>query len=90
METQEEVDLKLVDGMRLAALGAIDLQRARDHGLAGYNAMREAFGLEPAETFAEISSDSEIQASLESVYEDVDSVEAFVGALAEDHLPGAT
>lgn len=86
-ETQEQVDLHLVDGMRFAALGAIDLQRARDHGLAGYNAMREAFGLPRADTFAAISSDPVVQRQLEEVYEDVDLVEAFVGALAEDHIP---
>ena len=88
-ETQENVDLKLVDGMRFAALGAIDLQRARDHGLADYNTMRHWYGLDRAETFADISSDVEVQQQLALAYEDVDSVEAFSGALAEDHLPGA-
>lgn len=89
IETQETVDLKLVDGMRFALLGAIDLQRARDHGLADYNTMREAYGLPRATSFADITADPEIQAQLESVYGEVDSVEAFVGALAEDHDPGA-
>ena len=89
VETQETVDLHLVDPMRLAFLGAIDIQRARDHGLGSYNEMREAYGLEVAATFADITTDEAVQASLASVYDDVDSVEAFVGALAEDHLPGA-
>lgn len=89
VETQENVDLNMVDAMRFAFLGAIDLQRARDHGLAGYNEMREAYGLEAVTSFAEISSDVEVQAKLSSAYADVDSVEAFAGALAEDHLPDA-
>jgi len=39
-------------------LPALDLVRARDHGLPGYNALREAFGLEPAATFTEITGES--------------------------------
>ena len=90
VETQEETDLLLVDGMRFAALGAIDIQRGRDHGIPDYNTLRESYGLERVETFAEITSNTDIQAALESIYNDVDSIDAFVGALAEDHLAGAS
>lgn len=89
VETQETVDLNLVDAMRFAFLGAIDLQRSRDHGLVGYNEMREAYGLDVAGSFADISADPDVVEKLAAAYEDVDSVEAFVGALAEDHLPDA-
>jgi hypothetical protein len=89
LEVQEEVDLGLVDGMRFALLDAFDLSRARDHGLADYNTMREAFGLPRVTSFAEINSDETVQAKLEAVYGDVDSIEPFAGVLAEEHLPGA-
>lgn len=70
-------------------LAALNIQRGRDHGLPDYNSLRVAMGLAPVASFAEISSDPEIQQRLASVYADVDSVDAWVGGLAEDHLPGA-
>ncbi|MEX2318008.1 MAG: peroxidase family protein [Pirellulales bacterium] len=90
VETQEETDLGLVDGMRVALLDAIDIQRARDHGLPGYNAMRQAYGLPPVASVLQITSNPDIQSALASFYPDVNSIDPFVGALAEDHLPGAS
>ena len=90
VEIQEVVDLKLVDGMRVALLDAIDIQRARDHGLPDYNTLREAYGLPRVTSFAEITSDIDTQEAISAVYGDVNSIDPFVGALAEDHLPGAS
>ncbi len=39
----------------IADLGAIDLERARDHGMPTYNDLRRAYGLEPKETFTVIT-----------------------------------
>jgi hypothetical protein len=89
-EVQEETDLQLVDGMRLALLGAIDIQRARDHGIGDYNTLREAYGLSRVTSFAEITSNTNVQRALEAVYPDIDAIDPFVGAIAEDHLPGAS
>jgi hypothetical protein len=36
-------------------LGALDVQRGRDHGIAGYNDLRRAFGLAPVSTFAQLT-----------------------------------
>ena len=36
-------------------LGAIDVQRGRDHGMPSYNDLREAYGLAPKASFAEIT-----------------------------------
>src|SRR5262249_42556478 len=36
-------------------LAAIDLERARDHGIPSYNALRSAYGLPPQATFAAIT-----------------------------------
>ncbi|MEO0829890.1 MAG: peroxidase family protein, partial [Pseudomonadota bacterium] len=65
-------------------LAAINIQRGRDLGVASYNELREAFGLERAETFADITSDTSLAARLEAAYGDVDLVDAWVGGLAED------
>ncbi len=39
-------------------LGAIDLQRARDNGIPGYNQVREALGLAPQASFTEVTGES--------------------------------
>ena len=90
VEVQEETDLRMVDGMRIALLDAIDIQRARDHGIADYNSLRAAYGLSPVTTFEQITGDPELQAALQAVYGTVDDIDPFVGALAEDLLPGAS
>jgi hypothetical protein len=36
-------------------LGAIDIQRGRDHGIPSYNDVRVAYGLAPAQSFAEVT-----------------------------------
>ncbi len=71
-------------------LFAINLQRGRVNGLADYNTIREAFGLSRVRSFAEITSDPSKQEALETLYPSVNTIDAFVGLLAEDHLPGAS
>jgi peroxidase len=90
VEVQEEVDAGFVDAMRIVLLDAIDVQRARDHGLPDYNTLRAAYGLARVSSVAEITSDVQLQTALAEVYPDVDTIDPFVGALTEDHLPGAS
>jgi peroxidase len=122
-------------------LGAIDIQRARDHGMPSYNEMRRAYGLAPKTSFMAITGESSqsfprdplitgdpiddpnildftllrdadgkriapgtpealddavvgvrrttVAARLKAIYSDVDSVDAFVGMMAERHLRNA-
>ncbi|WP_158230985.1 peroxidase family protein [Rhodopirellula bahusiensis] len=72
-------------GMDLAAM---NIQRGRDMGLPSYNQARIDFGLAPAATFDEISSDSSIVSSLQNTYQSVDDVDVWVGGLSEDHVAG--
>jgi hypothetical protein len=95
----QEVDTMIVDDVRNFLFGppgaggfdlaSLNIQRGRDHGLPGYNALRVAYGLAPRASFAALSSDPAVQTRLSGVYTSVDDVDAWVGGLAEDHVPGA-
>ena len=114
-------------------LAAIDLERARDHGMPTYNALRRAYGLAPRQSFAEITGEepdaaaaaindptslafiglldrkggaiplgspaaqreavtgvrrTTLAARLQAVYGDVSKLDAFVGMVSENHIPG--
>ena len=70
-------------------LGSLNIQRGRDHGLPGYNDVRQRWGMPRATTFSDISRDDEISGRLASAYSSVDDVDVWVGGLAEDPAPGA-
>jgi hypothetical protein len=96
----EETDNQLVDSLRNFLFGppgqggldlaALNIQRGRDHGLVDYNTMRAAYGLPRVQSFAEITSDTEVQAALARLYGRVDNIDAWVGGLAEDHVRGSS
>ncbi|TWT32058.1 peroxidase family protein [Blastopirellula retiformator] len=96
----QEVDTQIVDSVRNFLFGppgsggldlaSLNIQRGRDHGIADYNSVREAYGLPRVTSFAEITSDPELQQSLEELYGTVDNIDLWVGALAEDHVPGGS
>lgn len=96
----QEIDTQLVDDVRNFLFGppgaggfdlaSLNIQRGRDHGLPDYNSVREQLGLERAETFADISSDPEVQEKLAAAYDSVDEIDVWIGALAEDRVPGAS
>ena len=70
-------------------LAALNVQRGRDHGLASYNALREAMGFERARDLGDVTRDPDMRARLEAAYGDVEKLELWVGGLAEDPAPGA-
>ncbi len=94
----QEVDNQIIEDVRSFLfgipgaggldLGSLNIQRARDHGIASYNDMREALGLERKASFDDISSDPQVNARLASVYVSVDDIDAWVGGLAEDPVGG--
>jgi hypothetical protein len=69
-------------------LASLNIQRGRDHGLPGYNDLRNALGLTRAMSFAVVSSDPVIQTRLAAVYDTPADIDPWVGGLAEDPLPG--
>lgn len=96
----QEVDTQVVDGLRNFLFGApgqggldlasMNIQRGRDHGLADYNTVREAYGLQRVTRFSQISSDRSIQRALKELYGSVDNIDLWVGALSEDHVRGTS
>ena len=103
-QAQQEIDTKITNDLRNLLFGpptagpflngtdlaSLNIQRGRDHGLGSYNDTRQAFGLAAASSFADITSDFEVQQALKSAYGDVGSIDLWVGLLAEDHMPGAS
>jgi hypothetical protein len=96
----EEIDTRVVDDVRNFLFGApgqggfdlaaLNIQRGRDHGLADYNTVRAAYGLPRVTSFAEITPDRGMQQSLQQAYGSVDTIDLWVGGLAERHLPGSS
>jgi hypothetical protein len=99
-KVSQEIDLLMVDAIRTVTFGppgaggtdlaAIDIQRGRDHGLPDYNELRGDYGLPTLTNFNQITTNSALWQRLSSGYRNLDNVDAFVGGLAEDHLPGSS
>lgn len=77
------------DSLRLD-LASLNIQRGRDHAIPDYNTLRRTYGLWPVRQFYEITSNPELAARLERLYKSVDQIDAWVGGLAEDHVPGSS
>jgi Animal haem peroxidase len=99
-DNAQEVDAKLVGGLRNFLFGppgsggfdlaCLNIQRGRDHGLSGYNATRQAYGLPRVTSFAQITADPGLQTRMASLYGSVDSIDLWIAGLCEDHLPGSS
>jgi hypothetical protein len=95
----QEIDNKIVDDVRNFLFGppgsggfdlaSLNIQRGREHGLPDYNSVRVAYGLSPVTSFAQISSNPDVQHALASAYGNVNDIDLWVGGLAEDHMPEA-
>jgi prostaglandin-endoperoxide synthase 2 len=73
----------------LLAAECQSLKMGRDFRLQGFNAYREAFGLERITSWAGLTRDAATRAALSALYKNVDQLELVVGLLAEDASEGA-
>ncbi|CAG8592167.1 29758_t:CDS:2, partial [Racocetra persica] len=98
LQRQEEVDIFFSDSTKKYIapdlvtydIAATDIFRSRDRGIPLYNVIRQYYGFPEAKSFADISTNPNIQANLAKIYPNgVDSVEAWVGVMSEDHLNGS-
>ncbi|KAK3098182.1 hypothetical protein FSP39_016935 [Pinctada imbricata] len=77
-------------------LAALNIQRAREHGVSDYNTVREAYKLPKLTDWNEINGDTDIQngaiANLKALYdnrnESIDDIDLFTGGLLETTLNG--
>lgn len=76
-------------GMDLVAL---NIQRARDHGIPGYNAWREFCGMPRITDFAQLAEimTPESARAFAQVYKHPDDIDLFPAGVNEQSLPGAT
>ena len=101
MATQMEqaFDCKMIDDLRNFLFGppgaggldlaAININRGRDRGLPDYNTVRTDIGLAPVESFTQLTKDPFLNQVIESVYNDVNDLDPWVGFLSEDHMPNS-
>lgn len=98
-QIQQHFDCKLIDDLRNflfmspeAGLGmdlaSININRAREMGVADYNTIRASLGLEPIDEFSDICQDNEFNQQLADLFGSVDNIDPWVGFLAEEHMPG--
>ena len=100
LDHAQRVDTLVVDPLRNFLFGApgqggfdlaaLNIQRGRDHGLGSYNDVRADFRLRRVTSFEQITRNADVAAALKWVYGDVNRIDAWVGILAEDHLPGSS
>lgn len=94
----QEIDHEVVDDIRdflfgppsqqsLLDLATLNIQRGRDHGIPGYNKVRQSYGLSKKNNWSSITSNTSLQQKLSSVYEHPDYIDPWIGMLCEDHLP---
>lgn len=99
-QVSQKVDAFFVDDIRNFLFGppgaggldlvALNIQRGRDHGLPSYNEVRRKLeGLEPKTDFLKVTNSLELQNKLADVYGNIDTMDVYIGGLAEDPVSGS-
>lgn len=72
----------------LLDLASLNIQRGRDHGIPDYNTLRQSYGLSTFTSFNQIPTSASNIIKLEELYDTVNDIDPWIGAIIEDHLPG--
>jgi hypothetical protein len=80
-----------VAGNTFLDVGTVDILRARERGVPRYNEFRRQLGLNPIQSFDDLTDDRAITKKLESVYgsgrKGVEDLDLLIGTLAEANRP---
>ena len=79
-----------IPGNPLFDMGTVDILRARERGVPRYNEFRRQLGLNPIQTFGDLTDDPEQIAKLDGIYGgDVEKLDLLIGTLGEQekHRP---
>ncbi|MEZ4899318.1 MAG: peroxidase family protein [Saprospiraceae bacterium] len=97
-QVQQEFDCKVVNDVRNFLFGApgqggldlaaINIMRGRERGLADYNTIRAAIGLQRITKFSDITAKTDVSRLLAQIYGDVNNIDPWVGMLSEDPMEG--
>ncbi len=99
-QQSQEIDELVVDDVRNFLFGnpgeggfdlaAINIQRGREEGLGSLNFVRAELGLDPYESFDELTGgNTELANKFASVYDSIDDVDLWVGGYAEPDVEGS-
>ncbi len=100
-QVQQRLDCHIVDDVRnflfgppQAGLGGLDLasiniNRGRERGLPDFNTVRQDLGLTPFNSFEDIHSNPAVGQTIESLYDNVNDIDPWVGMLAEEPMQDA-
>ena len=69
---------------------ALNIQRARDHGIPAYNAYRKACGLRSLTSWSQRPTEleEEVWTKMQEVYDNVEDIDLYVGGIAETSVRG--
>ena len=95
---QQELDCGVITDLRNLLFGApgsggmdlasLNINRGRDRGLASFNEIRIDMGLQPYDSFTELTAENEISDRLSSLYPTINDLDPWVGFLSEKKTDG--
>jgi hypothetical protein len=96
-QVQQDLDCKMIDAVRNFSYAegrgtdraAVTINKGRDTGLPSYNQMRRELGLPVYRSFDDLTTDQEAVQVLTDLYGSINNCDAWVGLMAEDHLPNS-
>ena len=98
-QTQQMLDPKVIDDVRNFLFGppgaggldlaSININRGRERGLPDFNTLRQNFGLTPLANFQQLTARPGLFNSLKDLYGDINTIDPWVGLLAEQPMPNA-
>lgn len=96
LNIMQEIDIRVVEDIRSFLFGAptsmnlldlvsLNIQRGRDHGITDYNTLRASYGLSKKNNFKDITSNTTVKNGLSALYNSVNDIDPWIGALCEDY-----